>query len=73
MDAHMKKVFGADRTTNTVNIQDHEPPYQIGSMAEIAALIPPLQKRARRLARFRAVPSWATPNEIHAMCLDGAE
>ena len=34
-------------------------------MAELAALIPPLQKRARRHARFRAVPSWATPNEIH--------
>ena len=34
---------------------------------------PPLPKRARRLARHRAVPSWATPNEIHAMCLDGAE
>ena len=73
MDAHMKKVFGADWTTNTGNIQDHAPPYQCGSMAEIAAMIPPLQKRARRLARFRAVPSWATPNEIHAMCLDGAE
>ena len=73
MDAHMKMVFGADRTTNTGNIQDPDPPYQCGSMAEIAALIPPLQKRARRLARFRAVPSCATPNEIHAMCLDGAE
>ena len=73
MDAHMKKVFGADRTTNTSNIQDHDPPYQCASMAEIAALIPPLQKRARRLARFRAVPSWATPNATHAMCLDGAE
>ena len=73
MDAHMKKVFGADRTTNTGNIQDHDPPCQCGSMAEIAALIPPLQKRARRLARFRAVPSWATPTVIHAMCLDGAE
>ena len=73
MDAHMKKVFGADRTTNTGNIQDHDPPYQCGSMAEIAALIPPLQKRARRLARFRAVPSWATPCEIHVTCLDGAE
>ena len=68
MDAHMKKVFGADRTTNTGNIQDHDPPYQCGSMAEIAALIPPLQKRAGRLARIRAVP-----NEIHAVCLDGAE
>ena len=42
-------------------------------MAEIAAMIPPLQKQARRLARYRAVPSWATPNEIHAMCLEGAE
>ena len=73
MDAHTKKVFGADRTTNAGNIQDHAPPYQCGSMAEIAAMIPPLQKRARRLARYRAVPSWATPNEIHAMCLDGAE
>ena len=73
MDAHMKKVFGADRTPNTGNIQDHAAPYQCGSMAEIAAMIPPLQKRARRLARYRAVPSWATPNEIHAMCLDGAE
>ena len=73
MDAHMKKVFGADRTTNTGNNQDHDPPYQCGSMAEIAALIPPLQKRARRLARYRAVPCWATPNEIHAMCLHGAE
>ena len=73
MDAHMIKVFGADRTTNTGNIQDHDPPYQCGSMAEIAAWIPPLQKRARRIARFRAVPSWATPNKIHAMCLDGAE
>ena len=57
---HMKKVFGADRTTNTGNIQDHDPPYQCGSLAEIAATIPPLQKRARRLARYRAVPSWAT-------------
>ena len=28
MDAHMKKVFGADQTTNTGNIQDHAPPYQ---------------------------------------------
>ena len=64
----MKKVFGADGTTNTGNIQDHDPPYQCGSMAEIAALIPPLQKRARRLARFRAVPSWASPNEIHRRC-----
>ena len=72
MDAHMKKVFGADRTTNTGNIQDHAPPYQCGSMAEIGAMIPPLQKRARRLARYRAVPSWATPNEIHSMCLDGS-
>ena len=57
MDAHMKKVFGADRTTNTGNIQDHDPPYQCGPMAEIATLILPLQKRARRLTRFRAVPS----------------
>ena len=73
MDAHMKKVCGADRTTNIGNIQDHAPPYQCGSMAEIAAMIPPLQGRARRLARYRAVPSWAPPNEIHAMCLDGAE
>ena len=73
MDVHMKEVFGADRATKTSNIQDHAPPYQCGSMAEIAAVIPPLQKRARRLARYRAVPSWATPNEIHAMCLDGAE
>ena len=55
MDPYIK-VFGADRTTNTGIIQDHAPPYQYGSMAEIAAMIPPLQKRARRLARFRAVP-----------------
>ena len=25
MDAHVKKVFGADRTTNLGNIQDHAP------------------------------------------------
>ena len=72
MDAHMKKVFGADRTTNTGNIQDHAPPYQCDSTAEIASMIP-LHRRARRLAKYRAVASFATPNEIHAMCLDGAE
>ena len=30
-------------------------------------------KTSPSTCKIRAVPNWATPNEIHAMCLDGAE